>query len=157
MPSALCLPSALYQALVSGTRQTAALPSVSSETLGILLHSAYLWFAECQHSATIRHSAYLIFTECQHSASMGHSTITNTWPAHAPSYRTACQPLGLHRVSVRDTRRSTYLPSVFFQHSAKYMGLPSVYGDTRQIQNYFFLLGPPQFFYSPHTTFGTAC
>jgi len=65
------------ECIISGTRQTAALPSVSSETLGVLLHSAYLHFAEFQHSATIRHSAYLIFTECQHSASMGHSAITN--------------------------------------------------------------------------------
>ena len=137
------------ECIISSTRQTAALPSVSSETLGILLHSAYLRFAECQHSATIRHSAYLIFTECQHSASMGHSAITNTWPVRAPSYMGFLLALG--------TRRSTYLPSVFFRHSAKYMGLPSVYGDTRQIQNYFFLLGPPQFFYSPHTTLGTAC
>ena len=104
------------ECIISGTRQTAALPSVSFKTLGILLYSTYLWFA-----ATIRHSAYLIFTECQHSASMGHSAITNTWPARAPFYRAACRPLVLRRVSVRDTRRSIYLPSVLFRHSAKCM------------------------------------
>ena len=128
------------ECVISGTRQIASLSSVSSKTLGILLHSAYL-----------------LFTECQHSASRGHSAITTTWPARAPFYRAACRPLVLRRVSVRDTRRSIDLPSVLFRHSAKCMGLPSVYGDTRRMKNNFSLLGPPQFFYSPHTTFCTAC
>jgi hypothetical protein len=76
------------ECFLSGTRQTSYLLSV---TLGIILHTATIQFAECQTLGEIKHSAYVQFAECP--ASDTRQNLTGVTPLNV-FFCCTCRVLG---------------------------------------------------------------